>query len=635
MVTFLNPWAALAAVLLVLSLAALRLLRRLLAPSFTFPPLPWLMEAERLLSLRRRLARAVDFFFCAASIVLLGFVFARPVFSPGPRSQRAVILILDGSLSMRAGKPATSFEEAKRAAGEILNSLGEHDRVNIAVAGATVRWAYENAPLARSRGRIWRFLERAEPGHGNAEVEKALEEAVAGLRNAPEPDRRLYLLSDFQESTWLGRRAPAGGGIRVHAIAVGKGFAGNVAVHLSGASCLVGFPGEPLLVRLRIRNYGKTERKMEIRWKLEGKALRTSPLTVRGGESVKVLESFSFPDPGVYEGECVIRGESEFEEDNRVLFSCLILSSAHVAAAASDSRVEELLRAAVGAEGNSPEPERVRTSGEEPQERKPYDVIVAAGSAAPWADPPIAASAVVFAGPAVPPPPGLEEELAARSGSFRLSSSLAGRTVTEIPALNAIIVSGRRRAPGGRRIVARFADGAPAAVILPERNCVLCLFDPGLGPEGLLGNEEAAVIFLGELVRIALSERFPRADAGLPFRLLLPRRTYRFFSPGGREIFPRSKPRGDFAAVDIPPLEPGFLRIRTAGRLCLSIPVNVPSSESAPASNPPGWSKATGTPNTLRAEKEITGYLVGLLLLVQVLWFLLSAPPRERERRKP
>jgi hypothetical protein len=631
MVTFSHSWPPIAACALVLLLVILWLLRRLIRPRVTFPPLLWLLEVRRASSPFQRLRLHVELAVAAASLLLLGLLFGRPILGGGPAAGRAVAIVLDCSLSMSAGHPTPIFERAKRHAAEILRALGPASRANLALAGVTVDWAYDEAPLGRDLGPVWRHLEGAAVTFGTGRLGDAVREAVERLdRSGPVP-RVLHVISDFQEASF--RDVPAGPfpGIRVVPVHVGAPSGANLALGWADRPAFVSFPGETVDLRLVISNTGDVLARGELSWRVAGRALDRTTVTVPARGETALGRNVSFASAGMYEGTVSIAADDTMDGDNTAHFAIRVLTGARAGISGPEPAVTTLIATALGGAGAPFTCEVLHSTAP----AAPYDVIVAAGTppgglerATEHGTP-----VVLFLGPQADVPPWLALDLPPEAGVFDLAAAFLGHSQRSLGATRALRVAGRRAGPGRGTVLLRFADGAPAAVLLPERAAAVCLFDLTAEEDGLLGHAPAAVTLLGELARTVLSVRQGALAVGEARDVLLDQGNYRFFSPapagdgGGPEFFPSSRALGARTVVSFPAFTvPGFAAVWQNGRRVRSLPVAPPSGESqagVAAGLLARWQDPEARGGAPRRH-EATGLVLAILIALHLAWFMLS-----------
>lgn len=125
----------------------------------------------------------------------------------------AIVLVVDDSLSMRAKQPGTDktrFDHAKSAAHDLIDGAEPGDSFAIVLAGtpARVQLAPTTDPAAARAA-----LDEVVPSDRSTDLAEAVTLASELVRNAPQPDRRVALLSDLADGDPDGQALSAGGEI--------------------------------------------------------------------------------------------------------------------------------------------------------------------------------------------------------------------------------------------------------------------------------------------------------------------------------------------------------------------------------------------------------------------------------------
>jgi len=218
---FTNPWllAGLAAVGLPL---LVHWLTRARPRRIAFPPFKFLLEACAGQQAVNRLRTIILLLIRCLLAGALALLFARPFLkAPGPPASnepaRRVVIVLDGSLSMRAVQQGVPlFARAQAEAAEVLRALPSGSEAAVILEGATPRSLLparsENIPALHD------LLIKSQPTFENGDPAAALTLAQKLLNGAG----TIYVLSDFQKSNWEGvRELPAGIACRLRPMTTG------------------------------------------------------------------------------------------------------------------------------------------------------------------------------------------------------------------------------------------------------------------------------------------------------------------------------------------------------------------------------------------------------------------------------
>lgn len=194
---------ALAIGLLVVAPLIAHLLRRGRAKEVPFPPARLVPGSRSVAEQRAELDDRWLFLLRAAAIVLLALLGAMPLVRCSRLSLEratgasvALSLVIDDSLSMRAvlSGGATRWDRAQRAANELLSSARPGDAVAIVLAGRPARVALSPTTDLEA---VRQTLSRLRVSDRGTDLDGAVQMARSLLRELPQRDRKLVVLSDF------------------------------------------------------------------------------------------------------------------------------------------------------------------------------------------------------------------------------------------------------------------------------------------------------------------------------------------------------------------------------------------------------------------------------------------------------
>lgn len=197
-------------------------------------------------------------------ILLAVLAFARPVLlgppAPGAGSVRAVMLVMDHSLSMDyTDGRETRLDKARREAVQLLDNLPEGSAAGLLLATdraePVVGVPSENLALVKRR------LAMMEQSARGAELLPALQAAVNALRNETGRPREIHIFTDDQQAAWskLGEiRELAAQHPNISWIhhPVGNRETENLAITGIQTDPAFPVPGQPLQVRIQVQNQG-------------------------------------------------------------------------------------------------------------------------------------------------------------------------------------------------------------------------------------------------------------------------------------------------------------------------------------------------------------------------------------------
>ena len=112
------------------------------------------------------------------------------------RARSSVMLLVDTSYSMRAeGEHGTALDLARAAATDILSQLDEGDAVSLMTFDEAPHRLFRTP--VRDLGAVRTRLQELQPSYRRTDWKLAVEAALADLSGAQDPNRELYVLSDF------------------------------------------------------------------------------------------------------------------------------------------------------------------------------------------------------------------------------------------------------------------------------------------------------------------------------------------------------------------------------------------------------------------------------------------------------
>lgn len=196
--------AALAVGLLGIGPLVAHLLRRRNADVRDFPAAHLVPPSPPLARQRHRIDDRPLYAVRTLSILLLAALGAVPFVSCSGLSlgrkdgaSVALAIVLDDSLSMQVvSEGKTRWERARKAALELVSDAREGDAIAIVLAGAPARVALASTTDLRAARSA---LEALGPTHRATDLDGALALSRALVRNLPQPDHRIVLLSDLAD----------------------------------------------------------------------------------------------------------------------------------------------------------------------------------------------------------------------------------------------------------------------------------------------------------------------------------------------------------------------------------------------------------------------------------------------------
>lgn len=171
----------------------------------------------------RHLTQLLILLFRVLILLLLAMAFARPKlsFAPWlPKGARTVVIVLDGSASMRVRyDEGTAFSYAQDWIEALIGSLDEGDRVAVVVPGAAEPLVV--FPAVSDHKRVLATVKELAPGYASVDLVSALKDTLTRMEfGNGMTGVEIHLFSDFQTSAWDSpRAADLGGQIAGHDLA--------------------------------------------------------------------------------------------------------------------------------------------------------------------------------------------------------------------------------------------------------------------------------------------------------------------------------------------------------------------------------------------------------------------------------
>lgn len=278
--SFLTPLAFLGALLAIpiLLLYMLRLRRREVTVSSTFLWQQILRDREANTPWQR-LRRNLLLFLQLLILALLVFALARPFIVVPSVGAGQIALLLDASASMNATDSAdgTRFDEAKRRALEIVDTMTDGDTMTVIRVADTAEVLASYTP---DRDALRTAINDAQPSHASADWNAALTLAAAGALGAQ--DFNPVLISDG--GIGAAGQLPAIPGVLQY-IPVGRSSS-NVAISALATRAL---PGQPPQLFAQLTNYGDQDMEVIFDLRVDGELFTAEPHTVPANSNLPIV----------------------------------------------------------------------------------------------------------------------------------------------------------------------------------------------------------------------------------------------------------------------------------------------------------------------------------------------------------
>lgn len=285
--TFANPiflWGLLAVPLPIL----LHLFFKRRKARVPFSTLQFFLHRRRYLAHRRRLREILLLMIRTLAILCLVLALSRILLQRMPyvfAARSDVVIVLDDTLSMdrKLGSGESAFELAARKAHEILDTLAEGDSAALVFLSGR-----EGIDLTRKRPLVQQLIEDAKVTAATGSYSAALKQAAGMLNSDANPNREIFVISDFQRN-----QAPSQPvdldevkGVHIYFLPI-TGSGENLSVEGVALSTRPQMVNKRMVVPYVIRNYGSNDRETEVSLEIDGESVNSVNLTVPAGESVK------------------------------------------------------------------------------------------------------------------------------------------------------------------------------------------------------------------------------------------------------------------------------------------------------------------------------------------------------------
>lgn len=606
--SFLNP-------LFLLGLTAIavpvivHLVRRTRAPRVEFPSLMFVRRIPQRTIRRRRMQNWLLFALRCLALLLLVFAFVRPYFGSGQanedRGQRANVILLDTSFSMRYGN---RFEQAKQRARALIDETRGNEPTTLVTFGQ----GYEpQSKFTTDTGQLRASLDSIQPGSSATDYAQALRGAEGLFKDVGSSDKRIILISDFQDAgrneAEAAYRLPAN--IKLVTIDLGEQNSPNLTVTDVGLQPLIYQAKYSDKLTARIANFSDEAKDgVRVEFQLNDHTVEKREIKVAARDATPVEFTGFNLNEGVNRGAIVIEGDN-FTFDNRFNFTLRRVEQLKALAieTATRGRSESFyLRNALTTGENLPFNLEIKSAGSvNPGDLGAYRVIILNDAPVNQA---LAAQLVKFveggggliiaAGPHTEPatfnqafqnfaPAKLEEAVQLRGDYVAMSEIKTDHPIFEVfnrgGRLATARVFGYVRATAneGAGVIARYEDGNPALIEASRGGGKLLLFTSTL--DASWNDLPLSPIYLPLVRQMAryLGERDEQAwnKVGDTFTVAAARNGEppAVDAPNGERITDRKQMATGELLINA--REPGFYRLRYPGSSDFAA-VNVDSKES-------------------------------------------------------
>jgi len=314
-----------------------------------------LAERARSLRLRSLLLLAVRtlIVLCVALAMVQPAIRWQAGASRGSRERISAVLLFDDSCSMRAGRPRTAWQEAQEMALRYMDELRPGDDVTIVLTSRTGEES-EPAALFDLEGAM-NMIRNAQPSFATADLPRAVTGALQLLETRHNPRRELVVFSDLQTDGWqledgtrwsfiAGARKSSKFPPQVILASVQREKPGNLAVLSVTPSRQVIDPFSEMYFHVEVLNDGSENAEdVSVTFIVDGAPKTTQTVDLAAGERRVLDFAQRFDRPGSsYVGAKIRAVEDQFEDDNEMYMSVLVMDSLPVLIVDGDQRPEPL-----------------------------------------------------------------------------------------------------------------------------------------------------------------------------------------------------------------------------------------------------------------------------------------------------
>jgi hypothetical protein len=265
-------------------------------------------------------------------LVFLALALARPVLgghgSAGlTHGSETAVIVLDNSYSMGAEEGGVSrFDEARKAAGEIVDNLGSGSSVAVFLFSDVVRAVIPEPTFDLNLAR--KVIGDATLSDRTTDVQPVLAEALEMLRQQRGGQRNIYLITDGQASGWKSfddiRKMTTDPAARTHVILVGGSGKPlrNLCVSDLRLESAIAAVGEPARFSVAVTNFDSAEaRNVAVRLLIDKEAASDEGVieSIAPGVAKRISLYSKFRDPGYHTVTGQINGDALAADNQRVL----------------------------------------------------------------------------------------------------------------------------------------------------------------------------------------------------------------------------------------------------------------------------------------------------------------------------
>ena len=286
----------------------IHLWRRHQAKTVDFSSLMFLMAAHRQNVRRIQLTHLLILLLRVLIIVLIALALARPLLKnrfafAGARTRTSVVIILDNSYSMGyQGIHGGRFEVARGMALEVAQSLERGDSASVILMSDFPDPLFPK--LTKDLNQVTEAIRQSQVSYRATLVPPSLEMAHDLLKASNDPNKEIYLISDFNRNGWARwTHVPNRSGARIFLLPFDDEVTDNISIEeVRASSQLIGL-GLPVELEVGIGNYSDAPVvDATLTLFIDEQKRRSISPQVGAAESVKLTFTHQFELPGMHTG---------------------------------------------------------------------------------------------------------------------------------------------------------------------------------------------------------------------------------------------------------------------------------------------------------------------------------------------
>ncbi len=303
----------------------IHLWRRHQAKTVDFSSLMFLLAAYRQNVRRIQLKHLLILLLRVLIIILIALALARPLLKnrfafAGGRTKTSAVIILDNSYSMGyQGIQGGRFEVAKGMALEIVQSLQRGDSASVILMSDIPDPLFPK--LTKDLNQVREAVRRSQISYRATLVPPSLEMAHDILEASNDPNKEIYLISDFNRNGWARwNRVPNRSGARIFLLPLDDEVTDNISIEeVQASSQLIGL-GLPIELGVAIGNYSDAPvADTTLTLFIDEQKRRSISPQAGAGESVTLTFTHQFESPGTHTGYLELTAD-RLPIDNRRYF---------------------------------------------------------------------------------------------------------------------------------------------------------------------------------------------------------------------------------------------------------------------------------------------------------------------------